>query len=112
MDKPDKKEAYLEKLEAQLREWDSMWEVLKARLARKRADMKVEGIEVLERLEATHGEAREKLADLRRSASENWDSFKLQADDALEYLGKAIALVQSKLRSSTGSEGEPGAGPK
>jgi hypothetical protein len=109
MEDTDKKEAYLGKLEAQLREWDAMWEVLKARLAKKRADMKVEGIELLERLEGTHAEARAKLAGLRKSAAENWETFKSQADESISFLGKAIALVQSKLKSGDADEkGGPG----
>jgi hypothetical protein len=102
----DKKEAYFEKLEAQLREWDAMWDVLKARLAKKGADVKLEGIELLKRLETTRGEAREKLAGLRRSADQNWDSFKSQADEALAYLSKGIETVRSKLKTS--QDGPPG----
>jgi hypothetical protein len=99
----DKKEAYFEKVEAQLREWDAMWDVLKARLAKKSAEVKLEGIDLLKRLETTRGEAREKLASLRKSADANWDSLKSQADEALAYLSKGIETVRSKLKTSQDS---------
>ena len=99
MDKPEKKEAYLEKLEAQLREWEGMWDVLKARVAKKRADMKLEGAGLLEKLEATHAEGREKLLGLRKSMDENWDSFKSEAEDLLAFLSKGMVVVGEKLKT-------------
>jgi hypothetical protein len=106
MDDVDKREAYLSKLDAQLREWDGMWEVLKARLMKKRADMRLEGIEILESVERTHAETRQKLADLRRAAAENWTTFKARAEQDLDFLGKAMAVVRSKIGSPASEQTE------
>jgi hypothetical protein len=95
----EKKDVYFEKLEAQLREWDATWEVAKARLAKKTADMKLEGLELFKRWESTHAEAREKATKLKQSADANWDSFKEHADDLLARLKSATALVREKVES-------------
>jgi hypothetical protein len=95
----DKKDVYFEKLEAQLREWDATWEVAKARLAKRTADMKLEGLELLKRWESTHAEAREKATKLKQSADANWESFKEHAEEILSRLGSATALVREKVES-------------
>jgi hypothetical protein len=95
----DKKDVYFEKLEAQLREWDATWEVAKARLAKKTADMKLEGIELFKRWEVTHAETREKVANLKRSADANWEVFKEHAEDLLSRLGAATAVMRDKVKA-------------
>ena len=99
MEEADRKEAFLEKLEAHLREWDGMWEVLKAGLAQKHADLKLDASEVLEQLEATHAQTRQGLERIRQSADQNWDQFKAQADKVLSDLEDGMTAVRARLKA-------------
>jgi len=89
------KEAYQDKMEAQLREWQAKIDVLKARVDRAGADQKVKYYERIESLKAKKKAADIKLAELRQageSAWEDvktgmemaWDDLKLSMDEALK----------------------------
>lgn len=102
----DKKAAYVEKLRAQLREWDGLWQVAKARLAKRKADAKLESIDVLNGLAERRAALAKELEKLEASAGDSWESLKSHATDLWSELESRLATLRSKLGDSD-SEDKP-----
>lgn len=80
------KQAYQEKIEAQLKEWQIGIEQLKVKAQQAKADAKLEYEQKLDQLAAQQVLAKEKLDQLKKSSAENWDSLQAEVDQAMSKL--------------------------
>lgn len=92
----NKKQAYEEKLTAQLEEWDAKIDVLKAKAAKTKAAAKADYYETIEDLQRKRGIAKEKLQGLRGARDEAWEDPKEGVESAWSNLGTAIKTAISR----------------
>lgn len=92
------KEAYQEKLEAQLREWTAALEQLKARADRAEADAKIEYYTQIEGVRAKVDAAEAKLRELKASSGEAWETLKGGVEQAWADLKTAVEGAVSKFK--------------
>jgi chromosome segregation ATPase len=76
----DKRKAYEEKLDAQLKEYNAQIALLKAKAENAKADAKIDYYKSVEALEHKQDEARTKLQELKTSSDEAWDDVKAGAE--------------------------------
>lgn len=92
----EKKEAYREKKEAQLRIFNAKLEELKARGAKAKAEAKIEFLNQVENLQEKQDLARKKLSELAASGEETWKNLQASVEVAFEELKKAIDSARGK----------------
>jgi predicted ATP-binding protein involved in virulence len=73
----DKRKAYEEKLDAQLKEWNAQIALLKAKADNARADAKIDYYKTIDALEHKEKEAKTKLQELRTAGDEAWEAVKV-----------------------------------
>ena len=66
----DKRKAYEEKLDAQLKEWNAQTALLKAKAENAKADAKIDHYKTMETLQAKQDAARTKLQELRSAGDD------------------------------------------
>ncbi len=76
----NKRKAYEEKLDAQLKEWSAQIALLKAKADNAKADAKIEYYKTIESLQGRQKEAATKLQELKTSGDEAWDDIKKSAE--------------------------------
>ena len=86
----DRKEAYQEKVEAQLEELNARIGLLEAKAAKAKAEAKVQYGEQLEELHRKRQEVEERLEGLQAAGSEAWHEFATGVDEALSALENAV----------------------
>ncbi len=94
----DKRKAYQEKLDAQLKEWNAQISLLKAKADKARAEAKSEYYKIIDSLEKKVNEARPKLQELMTSGDEAWDDLKSSAEKAWAEVKTAIDAAASKFK--------------
>lgn len=92
------KEAYKQKMAAQLKEWNAQISLLEARAENAGADMAVKRAEMLRELRAKHSAAAEKMQELEKSTGEAWGRVKDTADKIWEDLKAGVADAHSKFK--------------
>ncbi len=90
------KETYQKKLQAQLDEWNTEIEKLKAKADKAEADIKLEYYEEIEDLRVQQDVAREKLAALKNASDDAWEDLKAGMDDAWHTLGDAVQKAATR----------------
>ena len=90
----DKRKAYEEKFDTQLKEWDAEIALLKAKADNAKADAKIEYYKNIEALQHRQDEARAKLHELKTAGDEAWEDLKTGAE-------KAWAEVKTAFRDAT-----------
>ena len=70
---PDKRKAYEEKFDAQLKEWSAQIALLKAKADTARAEAKIEYYKTIETLQGKQDAARTKLQELRNTGDDAWE---------------------------------------
>jgi chromosome segregation ATPase len=93
-----KKEAYIEKLQAQLDEWDAEIKKLNAKAAKAQADAKLEYHEQIDRIRLQQQEARAKMDELRQSSEDAWEDLVAGMERAWDSLGKAVRSAMSRFK--------------
>ncbi len=78
----DKRKAYEEKLDAQLKEWSAPIALLKAKADKAKADAKIDYYETIDTLQRKQDEARTKLQELKAAGDEAWEDLKIGAEKA------------------------------
>src|SRR4051812_28927341 len=91
------KEAYRQKMEAQLAVWGAKIGVLKAKVAKAGADSKVQLQEQAEKLTALEKSAREHLASVEATAATAWDEVKAEANEKWNQVSGALEALWSKV---------------
>jgi hypothetical protein len=92
------KEAYQEKIEAQLKEWSAKISELKAKADKATADAKVKMYQEIDDLKAKREAAQQKLDDLKAAGAEKWENLKAASDKALEDLKGKWESIKAKFK--------------
>ena len=90
------KEAYVEKLKAQLDEWSADIDKLEAKAKNAEADLRIKYDQELQQLKAKKQEAKVKLAELIDSSEEAWQELKIGGEQAWEVIRKAFEEARKK----------------
>jgi predicted nuclease with TOPRIM domain len=94
----DLKDAYQHKIQAELNEWQSEIDQLKAKASRVGAEQKLRYYQELESLRVKHLHLRQKLEELRISSDNAWKEVKTGVDAAWQDLRNALDSAKDKLR--------------
>jgi hypothetical protein len=94
----DKRKAYEEKLDAQLKEWSAQLALLKAKADNAKADAKIEYYKIIEALQHKQNNARTKLQELKTSGDEAWEDIKTGAEKVLAEVKAAYHDVSSRFK--------------
>ncbi len=92
------KDAFREKLEAQLKEWNARIDLLKAKAEKAKAEAKIEYSKDIENLKAKRDALRGKLAEWQSAGSEAMESIKAGVEKAAADLKSAIEKAASKFK--------------
>lgn len=94
-----KKEAYQQKIEAQVSEWKADIDKLRARAASEAADARMKLEEHVGSLEAMIEQAKEKLVEARESSEETWEAATDKAESAWASIKTGFQDVVSKIKA-------------
>lgn len=92
------RDAYKQKMAAQLKEWSAQIDLLEAKVENAGADMKVKRAKQLHELRAKQHAASEKMKELGRASGEAWEQAKETADKIWEDLKAGVAAAHSKFK--------------
>ena len=92
------KDAYKQKLEAQLKEWDAQVKLLAAKMESAGADARLKYAQELEKLRATQHDAIEKMKELDAAGIDAWDKLRESADKTWDEMKHGIANLFSKFK--------------
>ncbi|MGA9572971.1 MAG: hypothetical protein WBS20_03380 [Lysobacterales bacterium] len=91
-----KKDAYEKKVKAQLDEWGSEIDKLKAKADKAKADAQVKYYEQIDELRSMRDKASKKLARIKDAGDDAWEDLKAGMDSARDSLGSALKSAKSK----------------
>lgn len=94
----DKRKAYQEKVDAQLKEWSAKIDLLKAKVEKAKVEAKIKYYEKIEDLRAKQEVLKQKLQDLKGSGDEAWEELKTGVDKALDDLKDVINRAISRFK--------------
>ncbi len=92
----DKRKAYEEKFDAQLKEWNAQIALLKAKAENAKADAKVDYYKTIEALEKKQDKAKTMLQELKTAGDEVWEDVKAGAENAWTEFKTAYHEAASK----------------
>lgn len=92
------KEAYREKLEAQMREWTAKIDLLKARADQVEAEAKIEYSNRIEDIRQRKAALQEKLKELRNASDAAWNDIREGTEKAAADLRDALQSALSKFK--------------
>lgn len=90
------KEAYQKKLQAQLDEWNSEIDILKAKADKAEADSQLEYYKKIEELRSMQEEANNKLIELKDASDDAWEDLKAGMENAWDSLENALKSAKSR----------------
>ena len=90
------REAYRQKMEAQIKEWKAKIDELEARAGKITAEARGEFHRLMERLRAYQTELPGKLSEMKNASGEAWESLKSGVEKAAADLGDALKEARSK----------------
>jgi uncharacterized protein YbjQ (UPF0145 family) len=90
------KEAYQEKLEAQIKEWTAKLTEMKAKADQAGADAKIKMYQQIDQLGARKEAAQEKLNEIKAASAESWEALKAGSEKALEEMKKTWESMKAK----------------
>ena len=94
----DKRKAYEEKVDAQLKEWDAEIALLKAKAENAKADAKIDYYKTIETLEHKQDKAKTKFQELKSSGDEAWEAVKGGAEKTWAEVKAAYHDAVSKFK--------------
>lgn len=94
----DKRNAYQEKLAAQLEEWSAQVALFRAKADKASSKAKIEYYQITEVLQRKHDEARAKLQELKDAKDEAWEELKTGTENAWAEVKTAIQTAASKFK--------------
>jgi hypothetical protein len=92
------KEAYQQKLEAQLAEWNVAIDKLKAKADKAEAEAQIEYYKQIEDMQVKQEAAREKLTELKEAGEGGWEDLKVGLESAWNSLGDAVKSATSRFK--------------
>jgi predicted ATP-binding protein involved in virulence len=94
----DKRKAYEEKLDAQLKEWGAQLALLKARAENAKADAKNEYYKTIEILKHKQDDAATKLRELKTASDEAWEDIKTGVEKVRTEVKNAFHDASSRFK--------------
>jgi len=94
----ENKEAYRDKLEAQMREWSAKIDLLKARADQAEAEAKIEYNKRIEDLRQKKEALQTKLSELQNASDAAWQDIKAGTERAAADLKDAVQSALSKFK--------------
>jgi predicted ATP-binding protein involved in virulence len=94
----DKRKAYEEKLDTQLKEWDAEIALLKAKAQNAKSDAKIDYYKTIEALEHKQNKAKTKFQELKTSGDEAWEAVKGGAEKTWSEVRTAYHDAVSKFK--------------
>ena len=94
----DKRKAYEEKLDAQLKEWNAKIALLKAKAENAKAGVKIDYYKTIEALEQKQDKAKTKLLELQTAGDEAWEAVKTGAEKAWNEVKTALHDAVEKFK--------------
>jgi len=94
----NKRDAYVQKLKAQLDQWKAEIDRMNAGADRLGADARIEFRKQMDRLEARREDASQRLAELGKAAEGSWEDLREGMDRAWGELDRAIREAASRFR--------------
>lgn len=92
------KEAYEKKIEAQLEEWKSEIDSMKAKADKADADARIEYYKQIDSLRLKQEAAKEKLNELKNAGGEAWEDLKAGIELAGDSLWDAIKSAKARFK--------------
>lgn len=90
------RKAYIDKLAAQLKEWDDEITVLESKVQEVSSSVKEEYEQQLEDVKSKQNELNEKLSELRDTTSNAWDEIKNNVEYGVEEIKKSFKKAKTK----------------
>jgi hypothetical protein len=94
------KKSYLEKLAAQLQQWDKDIDALKIKADKAKAEAKIEILKQIDELRAQKQTAQSRLTELQAAGDEAWDELKAGAEKSWTELKGAFKTALSKFNKT------------
>ncbi len=94
----EKRSAYVDRVEAELREWGGQLDVLKAKAEKSKAEVKTKYLEQVQELRNKQEAVRQTLNKLKESGDEAWGDFKKGLEDALKDMKEALTQAASRFK--------------
>jgi hypothetical protein len=94
----DKKKAFEEKFDAQLKEWSAEIARLKVKANRAKAEVKIEYYKTLETLQVKQDAARTKLKELRSAGDDAWEDVKAGAENVWTEIKTILQSAASRFK--------------
>jgi hypothetical protein len=94
----DKRKAYEDKLDAQLKEWSAQIALLKAKADKAKAEAKNEYYKTIEVLQHKQNDARTKLQELKAAGDEAWEDIKMGAEKVWAEVKTAYHDASSRFK--------------
>ncbi len=92
------RDAYVEKLKAQLDEWNAELDKLQARLRGARADAKIDYEKQIKTLRQQRDEATTKLAEIQEASEDAWEDLKQGMENTWTALKEAFERAKSRFK--------------
>jgi DNA anti-recombination protein RmuC len=92
------RDAYVERLKAQLDDWNAQIDKLEARARQADAETRVEYEKQIEALRSRRDDMQNRLEDLRDAAGDAWRDLQKGADDAWEEIKAAFDTALTRFR--------------
>lgn len=94
----NKKQAYEQKVKAQLDQWDAKIEELKTKAAQKNAEVRVQYDHQIQEFQSKRDEVQKKLHHLQQSSEDAWEEISQGIETAWHELGKSFESAVSKFQ--------------
>ena len=90
----DKKQLYIDKMEAQLKEWSAHLDLAHAKADTDKAEAKIETHDKIDSLRAEGAEISAKLAEIKEAGAESWEELTKGADKAWTKIKDAFSVAK------------------
>ena len=94
----DKRKAYVEKFDVQLKEWSAEIALLNAKADKAKAEAKIEYYKTIEALQHRQDVARTKLQELRTAGDDAWEDLKTGAENVWAEVKTAFQSAASRFK--------------
>jgi outer membrane murein-binding lipoprotein Lpp len=95
-----RKEAYIDKMAAQLKEWSAKIDELESMVGTAKADVKMGYENRIRELKEKRETAMQRLRELKDSSGEAWETFTAGVDNAWEDFKDALTAAREKFKKA------------
>jgi len=94
----EKRDLYLEKISAQVEQYSAKLAGMRGKAAEVQADMKLEYLNQVEKLEGKRDGLKEKYEQLKKSSESSWEDMKEGTENAWNELKEAVAKAAENFK--------------